>query len=198
MATSAEEICNIALVGYLGSHAITTIGEPGKPGQATALLYTPTRDALLRAHPWNFASKHVDLAQDGTYVEVYEYAYGYTLPTDCVKIIRTEHEYLGLEHDYRIEAKPGGGRLLLSNEDAVAIEYISNTVAVGEYDALFVQILALQLAMAMCMWITDNAGIFERLEQRLKTMQPSAQSVDAQEGKPRDIVDNSGWINARL
>lgn len=198
MASSDVEICNIALTGYLGHHAISAIGEAGKAGALTAIHYTPTRDALLRSHPWNFASKHVDLAQDGAYTEVYEYAYGYTLPTDCVKIIRTEQDYNGCDHDYRIEAKPGGGRLLLSNESAVAIEYISNGVAVGEYDALFVQALALQLAIVMCMQITDNSGLLERLDGRLRDMLPTARTVDAQEGKPRDIVDQNSWLFARL
>lgn len=197
MASSPEEICNIALTGHLGKAAISSIGESTKSGALTAIHYEPTRDALLRSHPWNFATRRVALAVESGYTPSHEYAYAHTLPADCLKVLRTNLEACGHTDNYRIERKTGGGRILLSDESSVSIEYISNGAAVGEYDALFVQVLALQLACAMCMNMTENASLLQTLQERMRQLQPTAQSVDAQEGSPRDTTAYT-WLNARF
>jgi hypothetical protein len=197
--TTSVGIVNLALV-HLGHNAITTIGESTKAGQLSAAVYEATRDALLRSHPWNFAIVRKSLAQDSgasaTLAALeYEYDYAYTLPTNpyCLKSIRTSAEAAGLDHDYRIE-----GRYLLTNEATVELEYIGRVTTVTEYDALFVRLLALDLAVSMGLALTDNAALIDRLIEMRKDMNEAAMGVDAQEGKPRETVDATGWINARL
>lgn len=192
--TSDEGICNLAL-SRLGHHAISAIGESNVAGQQCAIHYEAARDALLRAHPWNFAIKRAELAQDDA--DNSEYAYQYALPSVsgsyCLKVLRTWMEAQGLEDDYRIE-----GRFLMSNETTVEIEYIARVLTVGQYDPLFIQCLALMLAARMCIKLTNNRGLLAEIREELKDIQPTAQSVDAQEGTPREIVDNRGWLFSRL
>lgn len=192
--TSDVGICNLALT-RLGHSAISAIGESTKGGQLTDIHYEATRDAVLRAHPWNFAILRAELAQADA--DNSEYAYQYALPSTsgsyCLKVLRTWLEAQGLEDDYRIE-----GRYLLSNETTVEIEYIGRVLSVGQYDALFIQVLALTLAMRMAIPLTNNRALLAELREELKDIQPAAQSVDAQEGTPREIVDNRGWLFSRL
>jgi len=196
--TTDVGICNLALVGHLGSNPISSLGESTKQGQLCDQIYEATRNALLRSHPWNFAVTRVALAQDSDATDDltdldFEFDYAYTLPADCLKVLRTQLEAEGCDDEYRIE-----GRFLLSNESSVSIEYIKKATTVGEYDPLFVQTLALMLAVRMCSRMTDNAALKQALQAELKELQQVSQSVDGQEGTPRPIVDNDGWINARL
>lgn len=63
-AVAAEvTLCNLAL-GRIGASAITALGEGSDESAQCDLYYEPTRDALLRSHPWRFALKWVDLVVD--------------------------------------------------------------------------------------------------------------------------------------
>jgi hypothetical protein len=192
--TSDEGIVNLALT-RLGHSVISSIGESTKAGALAAVHYDATRDAVLRAHPWNFAIKRAELAQDDA--DNSEYAYQYALPSVsgsyCLKVLRTWLEAQGLEDDYRIE-----GRYLMSNETTVEIEYIARVLTVGQYDPLFIQVLALTLAARFAIPLTNNRSLLAECREELREIQPVAQSVDAQEGTPREIVDNRGWLFSRL
>lgn len=192
--TTSVKICNLAL-GHLGKPPISAIGEATRGGQLADLHYEATRNALLRSHPWNFAIRRASLLQDAveTAAIPFEYGFAYTLPTDCLKVIRTSQEALGLAHDYAITK-----RFLYSDEDEVSIEYVYKSTTVGDYDPLFIQVLALDLAIAMCMVLADSASLLDRLTTTRNSLAPTAQTVDAQEGSARDGSDNCGWLQARL
>lgn len=57
------DICNLAL-GRIGASTITALGEGSDESDQCDLYYVPTRQALLRSHPWGFALKWVDLVRD--------------------------------------------------------------------------------------------------------------------------------------
>jgi hypothetical protein len=195
--TTAVGICNLAL-GHLGKPPITTIGENTRGGQLCDLHYEATRNALLRSHVWNFATKYVSLAEDAVQTAVLEalageYTRAFTLPSDLLKVVRTSQEAAGYDHDYRITK-----RWLYTNESVVAIEYVFKNTTVTDYDALFVQVLALDLAIAMCMVLASSASLLDKLTEMRRNALPVAQSVDAQEGSPRDGYASCAWLQARL
>ena len=194
--TSATEICNMALTRLGHNNEISSfpaVAGDGKAGRLCNLHYVPTRDAVLRAHPWNFAIKRVDLAQDDyTASDNDEYTYRHSLPDDCLKVIRTDLDAANfVDVDYRIE-----GRKIASNEESVFIEYIARIEDVSLYDALFVDVLAQRLAAEMAIAFTDTQtaakGMWEVYDLKLR----EARGVDAQEGIPRDIQANT-WLYSR-
>jgi len=63
MTTTAVSVCNLAL-GRIGATAIVTLADATAEGVQCNLHYEPTRDALLRSHPWRFASLWVELVRD--------------------------------------------------------------------------------------------------------------------------------------
>ena len=77
--TSELEIYNLAL-SRIGQDTLSSVDESSKAGRLCRLHYALLRDAVLRAHPWNFAMRRVELAQV-TFTPAFEYDYAYALPT---------------------------------------------------------------------------------------------------------------------
>lgn len=208
MASSETEICNLAL-DRLAVDVISSLSEGTVAADRCARHYAPSRDAILRAHPWNFAIRRVELALDAT-TPNHEYDHRHVLPVDCLKVIRTDWDAEGLSGtaiygfpgingyasgamSYRVE-----GRYLLSNETSVSIEYIARVTDVTQFDDLFVDILAQRLAAEMCYAFTQSTSMTEQAWKIYTSKLDEARSVDAQEGTPREVVDVSPWLRARL
>jgi hypothetical protein len=85
MATSVVDICNNALI-RIGSKTITSLSDGDKVANSCNLLYTQTRDLLLRQHFWNFAVTRVQLASEST-SPGFEFDYSYPLPSDFIRAI---------------------------------------------------------------------------------------------------------------
>jgi hypothetical protein len=193
MATSETEIANIALSRLGNSLQIASLSENTKEARLCNLNYAACRDATLRAHPWNFATRRANLAQDAT-APAFEYAYRYALPANpdyCLKVVRTALEAYGSPDDYRVE-----GRFLLSNEGTVGIEYIARVTDVAQFDDDFVDCLAGRLAAEVCPALTENASMTKSLWDIHAVKIKEARSVDGQEGTPRNFVSDL-WITAR-
>ena len=212
-ATSDTEICNIALT-RIGHKQITALSEGTKAGDLCTLHYARTRNAILRAHPWNFAIRRVTLALDAT-TPNHEFSYRHALPEGptpprCLKVIRTHWEAEGITGaaiytfpglmgyapdtiPYRIE-----GRYLYCNETVAKIEYIGEITDPTEYDELFVDLFAQRLAAELAIALTDNQSAAKTLWDVYAMKLAEARTTDAQEGTPREIVDLSPWITVRL
>jgi hypothetical protein len=207
-ATTEVEICNLALT-RLGHSMISSLAENTKAGNLCNLHYARTRNAVLRAHPWNFAIRRATLALDAT-APNHEFTQRHALPVDCLKVLRTNWEadgtvgaavygypgIMGYAHEitpYRIE-----GRYLLCNEDTVKIEYIAEITDVAQYDELFVDALAQRLGAELAVALTDNQSAAKTMWDIYSAKLAEARTTDAQEGTPRAIVDVSPWISARF
>ena len=206
-ATSEVEICNLALT-RIGHNMISALSENTKAGQLCNLHYARSRNAVLRAHPWNFAIKRATLALSAT-TPNHEFGYQHALPVDCLKVLRTSWEvegsigtaiygypgimgYANEVTPYRIE-----GRFLLCNEDTARIEYIAEITDTAQFDELFVDVLAQRLAAEIAMALTDNQAAAQTMREIYTSKLSEARSTDAQEGTPRAVLDQSGWIVAR-
>jgi hypothetical protein len=195
--TSETQICNLALV-RIGTAQIGALTEANKRAESCNLHYGPTRDAVLRAHPWNFATRRAELAQQDAPHPTFEFAYKYPVPDDFLKLIRTDLEAAGCTEgiDYRLETD-GEALCLMSNEAAHFIEYTARVTNVGLFDALFVDVLAARLAAEICPYIVDNAALAGKLLEVYDAKLREARGVDAQEGIPRDITANA-WLMSRI
>ena len=84
MARSEVSICNAAL-GHLGNHSdIQSLDEASAEAKKCKKYYADTRDEVLRAHHWGFATSFVTLAtHSDTAPAVWTYVYAY--PNNCMK-----------------------------------------------------------------------------------------------------------------
>lgn len=198
---SIVDICNLAL-SRIGHSFISTLSEGTKPAQLCTLFYPISRDAMLRDHTWNFAVKRSTLAVSADEPN-HEWDYKFALPTDCLKVIRCDLDDLGGEivpaYPYSsTDAYAIEGRYLLANSDDVSIEYVAQITDPTQFDSLFVDCLAQRLAAELAMPLADNASLAKSMWDIYTLKIREARSTDAQEGTPREVVDATGWLAARV
>lgn len=186
---SEIDICNLALL-KLGDERITSFTEGTDRATLCALVYPLIRDAVLRAHPWNFALRRATLAQLAT-APVYDYRYAYQLPTDpyCLRVLDTD---LDQDNDrWKIE-----GRTLVCDASSVSIRYIARVTDPMEYDSLFVEALATRLAAEIADAITGDVRRKQLLMQEYLLKLQEARQADGHEGSP-DPVEVTTLIDVR-
>lgn len=82
---SVVEICNLAL-SNIRAGSINSLTESSLQAQVCKLKYPILRDRCLREIPWQFNHKIRALASVTT--DIFNWAYAYSYPVDCLKIHR--------------------------------------------------------------------------------------------------------------
>lgn len=184
MVSSDIEICNQALL-LLGDDSINDFAESGVSAKLAKAFYAPSRDAVLRMHPWNFAVKRILIAPDAA-APAWGYSSAFTLPGDCLRIL----EVYGIT-DYKIE-----GRKILCDTSGLSVKYIFRNEDVTQYDSLFVDALSAYLAFKMAYPRTKNNEVKKFMFDTFKSILPMAKNIDAQE-EPQDTVGDFPFIDVR-
>lgn len=185
--TSEVQICNMGLA-KIGEAKITNLTDDNRVARACNLIYEDIRDAVLRAHPWNFAMKRVELAQL-TSTPAFGFAYEYQLPSDYLKVVQMDPQ--GQDIKYKIE-----GSKLLSDEGTVYILYISKVTDPTEYDSVFREILATRLGAELAFLINNDKDLKEMLLEEYMLKIGEGRSLDAQEDTA-DVIEESTWLTSR-
>lgn len=215
--TSELAIYNLALT-RIGHEPMASTTEIGKAGDRCRLHYPVMRDAVLAAHPWNFAIRRADLAAL-VFTPAFEFDYAFALPTDpyCLRVLRTDWEANGYSSaaiygfpgmhglypqmiPWRVESVKVNDtlvRALLCNEATCKIEYIARVDDVAQYSPLFVDCLAARLGAEIAMSLTDNQGVSKMAMDLYQMKLAEARIMDGFEGTPRDVVNTDGWLIAR-
>ncbi len=150
------DLCNMALV-LIGDQEISTLDDANDRARAAKRFYAPTRDAVLRAHPWNFAIvRSGSLSPDAT-APTFGWDYAFTLPTSpyCLRVLGINEEYEG-EIPWIVE-----GRKLLTDEATVYIRYISRVTTVDNFDSLFTDTLSARLGAVFAISLTKQKTLSE-------------------------------------
>lgn len=111
--SSEITICNLAL-SHIRGGSINALTEASIQAQQCKLLYPILRDSVLENAPWQFATRIVSLAEL-TDVEVFNFAYAYQYPSDCLKIKRL---ILNWETVNRTDSQFYGNNLPIINTQA--------------------------------------------------------------------------------
>lgn len=189
--SSQVTICNQSLL-RIGSDTINDIDEESAEAEACKMFYDDVRKSVLRAHPWNFATKTVDLGQDETALTGWTYAY--TLPADClraVKIVPVTTSVDPLQFEIR-------QRTLVTEQDVpLTLLYVFDQTDEGAFDHRFVEAFSYRLAADLAMALTGNMHMQQQQYSLYQTVLADARGVDA--GERRSTNDDIGmdFINAR-
>lgn len=192
---SKVEICNSAL-NMLGANNITDITEDSKNARLLNQRYEPVRDAIFRSHAWNCLIKRVELAVE-TDTPTHEYTYQYTLPSDCLRVLKIGGHHNGSSSDldagqkYKIE-----GRKLLTDETTIFLIYIAKITDVNLYDTLLQETIAARLASELCYAITSSTSLASQMKETYLEKLREARFADATEGTA-DNLDAGSFINSR-
>ena len=188
--SSVVDICNRALQ-KLGASRIVSLTENNVSARACNLAYEPVRDAELRAHTWNFAVKRVELAADAT-APVYGYAYAYTLPSDCLRLLKNDHQENFYSSLWKLE-----GRKILTDESApLPIRYVYRVTDTTIFDAIFTEMVASKMAYEMCEELTQSNAKKEAAAADYKSAMREARKINAFENLPAEQETDS-WITVR-
>lgn len=194
MTASVVSICNQALA-ILGADRITDIGEDSAPARLCSVLYEPCRDAVLRAYPWNFATRRTSLAALTT-TPSWGFDAEYQLPEGpspefCLRVL----DVYGA--DERNEPWKVEGRTIRTNLEApLYISYIARVDDPAQFDVLFVKALAARLATELAYPLTASASMMDMASRLYTGALAEARVTDAQEGSS-DAVLATDWIDVR-
>lgn len=185
---SETSISNRALQ-KLGAARITSLSENSSEARSCNAVYEILRDAELRAHPWNFASKRISIAADAVTPD-FGKANSFQLPTDCLKVL--EDDVNSLNKDWLIE-----GRKILTDEGGpLYLRYTRRVTEVSEMDPLFMEALSCRMAVEMCEELTQSNSKKESLKDDYKNAIREARRSNAIERIAQQPPEDE-WVTVR-
>ena len=184
MATEVD-ICNVALTN-LGEAKIVSLTEASERARMCNLRFPDVRDAVLRSHPWNCATKRVQLSRSTT-TPAFGYLYQYSLPSDYLRILGTNDAL----NSYQIE-----GKYLLTDETTIYIKYVSRVSDASELDPNLVESIGIRLAWELAEPLTGRIELKREMWAKYQSVIAEARGIDASEGIP-DRIEYLSWIESR-
>ena len=191
---SDTDVANVAL-RLVGSTPITSISDGSDTANVVDDIYTEVRDDLLRSHPWNFATKRVQLAQSGT-DPTFEFDNAFVLPADWLRTISVHDNDAG--HGsvlYRHEIV-NGQQVLVTSSDAVYLRYVYQVTDPNLMAADFRRALALSLARDLSLPLASSNSMQERYSAEASRALARARSADAMGSFP-ELRPRGSWAASR-
>ncbi|MBL4693564.1 MAG: hypothetical protein JKY92_09580 [Magnetovibrio sp.] len=187
MAISSIALCSRALL-KTGCRSITSFDEGTAEAEVAGNLYDTTRDALLSAHPWSFATAQATLARLDVQ-PVADYTHAYQLPSGFLRAL-SAGAGRGRGLDYRIQE-----RRLHTHSTEVVLTYVFRPDET-EFPPFFDQILIARLAAEFCIPLTDSTSRSVALRSIAKEEFRRARLIDSQQDTP-SVLDDYTLIGAR-
>ncbi|WP_180044462.1 MULTISPECIES: hypothetical protein [unclassified Acinetobacter] len=166
--TTKIDICNQAL-SLIGADSITSFDDKTSIAKRMKGMYDTSRKALLRLHPFNFATKRIKLSPL-TQKPDFGYEYQYQLPNDLIRIISASTE------DYVLETDK-----LLTDSEKLELIYVFDNTNEETFDSLFIECLILYLASKAAKPITGSQGAGESFYIQCQDLIKQLKAVQAQE-----------------
>jgi len=191
---SETDIANAAL-RYLGADTITSFTQGTNEANAVNDLYSDLRDALLRAHNWNFATKKVALAESST-APAYEFDNAFSLPSDWLRTVAVHDNDAGTGTFLYRMIQVGGQRVIETDVENVWLTYIARETDPNIMTADFRRLLAYTLASEMAVDLTSSNTLQDQLARKADRLMAQARSADGMGSFPRQRPRGS-WASSR-
>ncbi len=186
---SVVGICNRALAA-LGEDLIVALTDNTKRAILCNLHYDPVRREVLRSNPWRFARGQANLAA-GTANPLFDWSYAFPLPADFIRMYNESHD----QND--VPAFQVFGAAIYADDDPpLGIIYIRDVTDPTQFDALFVTLLALELALAICEPLTQSAAKKVDIKQQIADARSASWLATSQEASSKEW-DEDIWLRAR-
>ena len=181
MTLSAVALASRALL-KIGAESISGFDEASTEAEVAAALYGPTRDALVSAYPWSFATAQSRLARlDAT--PLADYRHAFQVPDGFLRALSAGTGPQGRGLRYRIT-----GRHLHADRDPVILTYIFRP-AEGDVPPFFDQALIARLAAEMVIPLTESTSRAEALFRLAEEEFRRARTIDARQDTPPRVED---------
>lgn len=184
MAQSVVDICNSALM-RVGASTILSLSDNTPEARACNIAFDSNRRDELRKHRWAFAINRAILAPDTT-APLFDYLYQFTVPSDCLRVLRPATANL----DWKIE-----GRKILTNDgNTLYLRYLRDVEDVTQWDASFYNVMCASLALDIVEKLTQSNSRYERLLRDYNDAVAEARRVDAFEEGPDKPPEDNYWL----
>lgn len=180
MATSEIQICSNALL-LIGDNPISSFDDGSDRATLASNLWDNSRQAVLRAHPWNCAKEMVALAPEST-APAFDWAYKFLLPGNHLRVLFVGEE--GQAEDYQVF-----GRRIFADVNPLYLTYIYDNTDVASWDASLVQAMEVYMAARMAYPITKSTTLRDSMYQEYMTLLKLAKSIDGQEEPAETMGD---------
>jgi hypothetical protein len=193
---SEVDICNLALSHIGASATISSLTEQSEEAFHCNLLYADARDALLRAYPWGFSTRHLALSDVGDPPGNWSYRYSY--PNDCLfarEILQTTSG--GDPIDFEIALGDAyNARVILTDQETATLIYTYKATNTLVFDSLFIIALAWRLASEIAMPLTRDEKRMKNAYEMYITTLSEAKTFNANESQI-DRNQEASWITGR-
>lgn len=186
MAKTPEDICNVALDLLGEKSGVSNIETPETDVEhLCARHYVNVLEYLLRNYVWNFAKARKIISRDALNTPEFDYSDAYRLPQDFVRLVNFNEYKSLIDVDFDLD----GTHLLLNNggNADVRLRYIKRVDDVTKFDAGFVHLFSLYLAVNMAYKKTSKQTVIERLVKLIEIAEAKIVSIDGQERPPERI-----------
>ena len=188
-------IANLAL-GHFGQSRIDDLDQDSPSALALRDVWDIARDAVLRAHNWNFATTDATLTQLAAVPLAGGWAHQYQLPADYRRLISCNGILAGTRDcPFAVWAR----NVLVSNEDPVVIEYVQNVPETALWDPTFVEAFSFKLAELASPRLTLSPEMAKSFAARKDEYARLAMHSGAVESQPlvRKAQEGSAYLAAR-
>lgn len=149
-------------------------------------MFDSVRDELLQKNPWNFAIKRIGLPKDAE-VPTWGFENQFSQPVDFLALLQIQDN-----PTYRLE----GNKILTDHGAPLNIRYISRVVNTGEFDPLFNELLAAEIAVESVEAITQSNTKKQILIAKRDIILKEAIDSDAIQELPQ-VLGEDEWVSAR-
>ena len=182
-------ICNLALA-KVGDIAILSLDDPTPEARFCKLFYEQTVNELLALHQWNWATSFVRLSQTTTPPDI-AWSYSYLLPVDFGRIITFNAFSAAMPRPtYQI-----GTGLLYTEESVAEISYVRELTNPDDFDAMFIELLALKIGSKLARPLAGSLDIEKTLLGEFNRQLNESRRIDASQAfMPRKMA----WVESDL
>lgn len=181
MALSDIALCARALI-KIGAAPIQSFTDGTAESEIAGALYDHSRDALLSAYAWSFATAQTQLSQLAQEPTA-DYKYAYALPNDFLRALSAGGAGRGRGLNYRLT-----GGVLHTDAPDVVLTYIFRPDE-SAFPPYFDQALIARLAGEFTIPVTENTSRSETMLTIAEREFARARQIDAQQDTPNRIED---------
>lgn len=200
MAGSQVEIVNLGLQ-KCGEARIRSMTQDTQAAREANSCWESVRRAALRRHYWNFAKGRAQLAPSAT-APLMGWTYQFPVPTDFLALRgiyvngNYQQQYTDIPEPYVLENN-GTQMVIMSEINPLYITYTRNVTDTAQYDPLFDQVLACDLAVQLAYPLSLSMERIQQIERERLGWLKEAKLINAIENKS-ERFEASEWTDSRF
>lgn len=184
MAASEVTICNLAL-SWLAGNLIISLDDDNNEAKLCKANYELSRDSVLEAMAWTFATKRYRLTPE---VNTPEWGYGqqFTLPQEVITALEVTDSPSKPNGTNDLDWRREENRIVCDKE-VIYLKAIVRITDTARFPPNFIQALAARIAMEISVPLTESKELLSAMERKYLAYLYTASATDGLQGKSDKI-----------